>query len=103
MPFLGWRDMGTGSVYGFAFAAILVAVIGVFFFGEPAIVVAIVLLGIGVIALATEMDVLTTPLVPQPPPPLRYACPGCGGDVYAGQLTCPECGHTLPGVQTPKG
>src|SRR3989442_10148896 len=27
---------------------------------------------------------------------LRYACPGCGGDVYLGQAVCPQCGHVLP-------
>lgn len=27
---------------------------------------------------------------------IRYACPGCGGDVYAGERTCPACGTRLP-------
>ncbi len=26
---------------------------------------------------------------------LRYACPGCGGDVYRGETSCPTCGHAL--------
>jgi hypothetical protein len=26
---------------------------------------------------------------------LRYACPGCGGDVYHGQAVCPQCGYVL--------
>lgn len=26
---------------------------------------------------------------------LRYACPGCGGDVYQGQNKCPDCGYDL--------
>lgn len=26
---------------------------------------------------------------------MRYACPGCGGDVYQGQTACPVCGHAL--------
>ncbi len=26
---------------------------------------------------------------------LRYACPGCGGDVYTGQGACPTCGRVL--------
>ncbi len=26
---------------------------------------------------------------------LRYACPGCGGDVYHGQAACPTCGRPL--------
>ena len=26
---------------------------------------------------------------------LRYACPGCGGDVYLGQSVCAQCGHVL--------
>ncbi len=25
----------------------------------------------------------------------RYACPGCGGDVYSNELECPECGRSL--------
>jgi len=28
-------------------------------------------------------------------PGLRYACPGCGGDVYHGQTVCPACGRVL--------
>jgi hypothetical protein len=28
---------------------------------------------------------------------LRYACPGCGGDVYQGQTVCPACGSPLKG------
>ncbi len=27
---------------------------------------------------------------------IRYACPGCGGDVYAGEPACPACGTRLP-------
>ncbi len=34
-------------------------------------------------------------LVPRPSG-FRYACPGCGGDVYAGERTCPACGARLP-------
>ena len=30
-------------------------------------------------------------------PGLRYACPGCGGDVYHGQTACPSCGYQLRG------
>lgn len=26
---------------------------------------------------------------------LRYACPGCGGDVYMGETRCAACGHAL--------
>ena len=33
----------------------------------------------------------------------RYACPGCGGDVYESQSACPECGHALSGATTSKG
>ncbi len=29
------------------------------------------------------------------PSGFRYACPGCGGDVYAGESDCPACGHPL--------
>ena len=29
-------------------------------------------------------------------PGFRYACPGCGSDVYSTQTTCPECGQRLP-------
>src|SRR2546422_4134952 len=31
---------------------------------------------------------------------LRYACPGCGGDVYLGQAVCPQCGHVLADSST---
>jgi len=34
------------------------------------------------------------------PPGSRYACPGCGGDVYTSQAACPECGHALAGAQS---
>lgn len=37
------------------------------------------------------------------PPGFRYACPGCGGDVYTGQTACPECGHSLPGSRASRG
>ncbi len=26
---------------------------------------------------------------------VRYACPGCGADVYQDEKECPECGHAL--------
>ena len=95
--------MGTSAAYGFAFAAVLAAVFGSLFFGGSGLIVAIVLLGLAVMALAAETDARTTPRVTQSPGPFRYACPGCGSDVYAGQPTCPECRSALPAALTPKG
>lgn len=37
----------------------------------------------------------TETAVPRPPG-MRYACPGCGGDVYMSQPACPACGYALP-------
>lgn len=34
-------------------------------------------------------------------PGFRYACPGCGGDVYSRQTTCPACGHALMTPRAP--
>ncbi len=34
---------------------------------------------------------------------LRYACPGCGGDVYHGQAVCPACGARLPQLPETEG
>jgi hypothetical protein len=95
--------MGTGEAIGFALAGIFVAAIGVSIFGGLALMVAIVLIGIAVMALATEVEARTIPHVTQSSQPFRYACPGCGGDVYAGQSVCPACAHTLPDTQRPKG
>jgi hypothetical protein len=36
-------------------------------------------------------------------PGFRYACPGCGGDVYANQAVCPACGHSLPAARRSGG
>lgn len=36
-----------------------------------------------------------------PPLGIRFACPGCGGDVYVNQAVCPACGHRLPSARTP--
>ncbi len=33
------------------------------------------------------------------PEGFRYACPGCGGDVYSGQSVCPACGRSLRGAR----
>ncbi len=33
----------------------------------------------------------------------RYACPGCGSDVYSNQAQCPACGHRLPAASSPRG
>ncbi len=34
-------------------------------------------------------------------PGLRYACAGCGGDVYQGQEKCPDCGYDLKVTNPP--
>jgi hypothetical protein len=42
-----------------------------------------------------EMAIETGPR----PPGTRFACPGCGGDVYTGQASCHECGCVLQRAQ----
>lgn len=32
---------------------------------------------------------------------LRYACPGCGGDVYQGEVKCASCGYKLKDASAP--
>jgi hypothetical protein len=88
-----------GTAVGLAVAGIFVAVIGWFLFGGLALMFAVVLLGIGLLAVAAETGI--GPRATQPTGPVRYACPGCGGDVYTGQAVCRACGRSLLGVQTP--
>ena len=87
------------ATVGLAIMWILAVLIGVYFFGELALTLAIVFLGVAVIA--HTMQTSTAPQVTEPPHPLRYACPGCGGDVYMGQAVCHACGHSLIGAQPP--
>jgi hypothetical protein len=94
--------MNTSPAVWSAFAGI-VAAIGILILGIFALILAFVLFGLAIIILAGEVEGLRNPLPKEPPHPLRYACPECGGDVYAGQPTCPECGHALPAGQTPNG
>ncbi len=92
--------MGTGEVFAFVFAAIFVAAIGVFFFGGLALMIAIVLLGIAVMALTTGMPV-PQPFVPPQPLTFHQApTPGAtpGGE-EATQLFCPNCGKRYPSDQ----
>ncbi len=37
------------------------------------------------------------------PTGFRYACPGCGSDVYANQPNCPACGRILGVASQPRG
>ncbi len=97
------RHMSTSPAVALAIAGIVVGVFGIFFFGILALIIAFVLIGIAVVALAAEVEGLLNPVPKEPPHPMRYACPGCGGDVYMGQATCPECGHVLPGGQGSPG
>lgn len=83
--------------------AVFVAVIGIFFFGGLALIAAIVLIGLAVMAVAAEVDVKRLPHAPEPGRGFRYACPGCGADVYGGQTFCPECGKPLPATNAPIG
>ncbi len=94
--------MAEGSAYVLAFAAIFVAIFGWIFVGGLALYAAVVLVAFAVMALAAE----TTRPVASPPVDtsrgFRYACPGCGGDVYSGQAVCHACGRSLIGVQAAK-
>jgi hypothetical protein len=96
------RRMNTSPAIGLALAGIAAA-IGVLLLGELALILSSVLFGMAILALAGEVEALRNPPLKEAPHPLRYACPGCGGDVYGGQSTCPECGHALPALQTPQG
>lgn len=94
------RRLNTSPAIGFAVAGI-VAAIGILLLGTLALVLALVLFGIAIITLAGEVEGLRQPTSKEPPHPMRYACPGCGGDVYAGQPFCPDCGRALPAAQSP--
>ena len=83
------------GVLGFVIAAIVVAGLGVFFLGDWAFVIAIVLLGVAVLVLGAAVETGMPPEARQPAPPARYACPGCGVDVYLGQPACRACGYRL--------
>jgi hypothetical protein len=76
------------------------------------IAIGIILIGFGLllalIGIAVKGPSREWSEVPSPPlgtvgtPGFRYACPGCGGDVFASQTTCPACGHALPRIQLPR-
>ncbi len=88
-----------GAAVALAIIWTLGVVIGVIFFGELALIVAVILLGLAVIGVTA----MTFPAsgAPEPPHPTRYACPGCGGDVYMGQAVCHACGRSLIAAQPP--
>lgn len=88
--------MSYETTFTFVFVAILVAVVGGFFLGGLGLMIAIVLLGIGVLSAAADAAAGHSPHAAEPPHPTRYACPGCGADAYFGQPFCPECGAALP-------
>ncbi len=93
--------MSTSPAVWLALAGIVAGAVGVFLFGILALIIAFVLFGMAIMIIAGEVEGLRNPLPQEPLHPLRYACPGCGGDVYRGQATCPVCGQSLPGAQSP--
>lgn len=84
--------MASGTAIGLASAAAVAGTLGVIMFGLLGIMAGFVLMGLAVIAAAG-----TAVETPRPSNPLgmRFACPGCGGDVYVGQDACPACGYRL--------
>lgn len=84
------------------FVGILIAVVGIFFIGGFALLVAIIFIGIAVTVVEGELANRFAPRSTEPPHPLRYACPSCGGDAYVGQGFCPECGAALPAAGKPE-
>ncbi len=94
--------METVAVIAFAFVGISLAVVGALLFGVCGLVAGIVLM-VAIIGAAVEVPQSTPFGATQPPLSVRYACPGCGGDVYAGQGTCPSCGQVLPAAGAPAG
>lgn len=85
------------------FVGILIAVVGIFFIGNFALLLAVVLIGFAVTVVEGDLESRFAPPTTEPPRPLRYACPGCGGDVYVGQGFCPDCGAALPAAGKPQG
>jgi hypothetical protein len=94
--------MKTSPAVGLVVAGI-VAAIAILFLGILALILAFVLLGGAILVVAGEVEGLLHPVPKEAPHPMRYACSGCGGDVYLGQTACPACGHALQGGPTPTG
>ncbi len=86
--------MPTGGAVATAVAGLIMVVVGLLSNGYI-FTVGIILIGVAVIVLAVEVDVLFSAPA-KPVSRLLYTCPGCGGDVYTDQLACPKCGHALP-------
>lgn len=78
------------------FVAVLVAVVGGTLLGGLGLMAAIVILAFAVLALSGEVQSKLSPPLKEPPHPMRFACPSCGGDAYAGQAHCSACGAALP-------
>ncbi len=93
--------MSTSPAIGLAVAGVVFGAIGIFFFGVLALIIAFILFAMAIFVLAGEVEALRNPVPKEKPHPLRYACPGCGGDVYMGQAVCPSCGRSLAAPQTP--
>lgn len=88
-------------VGGFAYLSSLVPW-GVVFTGVG---VALGFLGAAVKGPSMEWQDLPPPAKPSDAAPhpagIRFACPNCGGDVYASEASCPTCGHRLSEARTP--
>ncbi len=94
--------MSTSPAIGVAAAGVVAAFLSLFF-GILALILAFFLLGMAIMILAGEVEGLRNPPAKEPAHPVRYACPGCGGDVYVGQAVCHACGRSLLGGQTRSG
>jgi hypothetical protein len=87
--------MGTGASFVFAFAGMFVAAIGVFIVGELALMFAILLFGVSIMALATELDERTSPKGAKAVRGWGPTCSSCGGDLQEGETSCPHCGRPI--------
>ncbi len=94
--------MSTSPAIGLTAAGVVAAFLSLFF-GILPLILAFFLLGMAIIIVAGEVEALRNPPAKEPPHPMRFACPGCGGDVYVGQAVCHACGRSLLGDQTRNG
>ncbi len=95
--------MAHDTAYFLAVVSIVLALVSIFILPGLLLLIAFILLALAVMMIASEVEVKRVAPVPEPPRGMRYACPGCGADVYAGQAVCPECGAALPAANAPVG
>lgn len=93
--------MALGTASQLSIVAIFVGVIGVFFLGLIALLIAIVLVAASVATLEGQLEGRVNPQPKESPHPMRFACPSCGGDAYTGQKFCADCGAKLPASSPP--